>query len=161
MLRHLSPSWQRLLPALLAWRREVVALLLVFALATHPLWCVMASLACSEPSTALTSLAWAPVASTKTGPQLAPTFVAPHPHGDICCGNADEHFALNTASLAALFKISFLFLPLVWAVLLVFVALVPRGAMVFGRDGPLCIRPLHSRLIRASLPHRAPPVLLF
>jgi hypothetical protein len=166
MARLLSFLWQRVLPALFVRRKDIVAVLLAFTLTTHPFWCAMNFWAGSNTQLGRTLLVAPAALAQVTKPPASATIstvtASPIPYGDVCCGNADERAVLNASSPAALPELLLVLLPLLWvALLLVFIPLLPRGAMVFGRDGPVRVRPLHSRLIRASLPHRAPPVLLF
>lgn len=162
MARLLSFLWQRFLFALFVRRKDIVTLLLAFTLSTHPFWCAMSFWTGSEAQSARTFLAAsATIAPISAVIPIVTSYAAPIPYGDVCCGNADERAVLNASAPAELPELLLVCLPLLWVALLVFIALLPRGAMVFGRDGPVRVRPLHSRLIRASLPHRAPPVLLF
>lgn len=138
-----------------------VALLLAFLLATHSFWCALGGSDCTDdlvPSTAQFSVS-TPVRSAVH--QLVLSVVShSHPLQSDACANVDE--TKNRAIVAGL---SFPAPLLLWvAVVFVVAALVamplPRCAAVFGRDGPVSVPPLHSRLVRASLPHRAPPVFL-
>ncbi len=138
-----------------------VALLLAFLLATHSFWCVLGASNCADdlvPGAARMSA----TTSLRSSVQQMVVSAVNHshaPHFDACCGNVDE------TQRAALAGESFSAPLLLWvAVVFVVAALLamplPRGASVFGRDGPVSVPPLHSRLVRASLPHRAPPVFL-
>ena len=137
-----------------------VALLLAFLLATHSFWCVLGASACADDPVpnAAQVLAATPLRSAVQQMVVSAVNHSHAPHFDVC-DNVDEtqRAALAGESFSA---------PLLLWVAVVFVAAallatpLPRGASVFGRDGPVSVPPLHSRLVRASLPHRAPPVFL-
>lgn len=139
-----------------------VAFLLAFLLLTHSFWCVLGSAVCADDiaprfagATALT-----PVRAAVN--QMVMSAVG-HSHvgRHDACANTDE--TKNRAVSA----VSLVCAPLLLLVIVVYVMAalkampLPRRASVFGRDGPVSVPPLHSRLVRASLPHRAPPVFLF
>ena len=139
-----------------------VAFLLAFLLLTHPFWCVLGSAACPD-DTASRSSGTAALTSVRSAVNQMVMSAAGHSHfgHEDACANTDE--AKNRAVSAVLPALAPLFLLVI--VVYVMAALVamplPRRAAVFGRDGPVSVPPLHSRLVRASLPHRAPPVFLF
>lgn len=132
-----------------------VAILIAFLLATHTLWCDLAGSDC-DSDTAPSGFV---VGATAHAP--AAVSVVTHTHlDDDACGGMDES-QLKVVAHAVLHAP-----PLVWvavvfddAAALGSVTLSQRVA-VSGRDGPVRVPPLHSRLVRASLPHRAPPVRL-
>ena len=137
-----------------------VALLLAFLLATHSFWCVLGASNCADdlvPGAARMSAS----TSLRSAVHQVVVNAVNHSHGphfDVC-DNVDE------TQRTAFAGVSFPAPLLLWvAVVFVVAALLsmplPRGAAVFGRDGPVSVPPLHSRLVRASLPHRAPPVFL-
>ena len=138
-----------------------VALLLAFMVATQTFWCGMSGSDCDCDFT----VNIAQVATAASSPALVHgAFLSAGNHSPLrqadLCSNVDE-----TKSRAVFAGLS-LVAPLLLLVTIVYVmaALVmmplPRRAAVFGRDGPVSVPPLHSRLVRASLPHRAPPVFL-
>lgn len=138
-----------------------VALLLAFLLATHSFWCALGGSDCVDdllPNAARFSAAATSLRSS-VHQMVVSAVNHSHPIQPDICANADETQRMAFAG------VSFAAPLLLWvAVVFVVAALLamplPRGAAVFGRDGPVCVPPLHSRLVRASLPHRAPPVFL-
>ena len=131
-----------------------VALCLVFLLATHAFWCGLAGAVC-ETDTAPAS------AMNATRAVAAVAMVVTHSHlnSDACAG-VDETKSRASAAAPVLVAPALIWIALVWVMAAsVAVALWQRAA-VFGRDGPVCVPPLRGRLVRASLPHRAPPVFL-
>ena len=133
-----------------------VALWLVFLLATHAFWCGLSGAACESDG----APGGEARAMSATHAVAAVTMVVTHSHSatDVCAG-VDETKARAFAA-APLVAPALIWIALVWVVAAsVAVALWQRAA-VFGRDGPVCVPPLRGRLVRASLPHRAPPVFL-
>jgi len=138
-----------------------VAFLLAFLLLTHSFWCVLGSAACADDVASRSS--GAALTSVRSAMNQMVMSAAGHSHfgHKDACGSTDE--AKNRAVSAVLPSLA----PLLLLVIVVYVMAallvipLPRRASVFGRDGPVSVPPLHSRLVRASLPHRAPPVLLF
>lgn len=139
-----------------------IALLLAFMVATQTFWCGLGGSDCDCDFT----INIAQVSTVTSSPAVVHGAIvsasnqSPLRQADVC-SNVDE--TKNHAVFAGLSFIA----PLLLLVTIVYVmaALVmmplPRRAAVFGRDGPVSVPPLHSRLVRASLPHRAPPVFLF
>lgn len=133
-----------------------VALWLAFLLATHAFWCGLAGSLCESDSAPSALISQIAQPSAHVGVP-----VASHTHlsEDICAG-VDESQTRAVATISALPAPVLVWIALVFlAVALTLLALTQRAA-VFGRDGPVSVPPLHSRLVRASLPHRAPPVFL-
>lgn len=80
-------------------------------------------------------------------------------HGDICCAGTDETHVLT--ALVAFSPPIFTVTLVVWALLLLMLLpLAPGAAAMRGRDGPASIPYPAIEIIRACLPHRAPPVFL-
>ncbi len=137
-----------------------VALWLVFLLATHTFWCGLAGSDCQTdimPGAALS-------AATRAIATVA--MVVTHSITGITdtdvCASVDENMNLPCAFAPLVVAPALLWIALVRVVAVaasVVVALWQRAA-VFGRDGPVSVPPLVGRLVRASLPHRAPPVTL-
>ena len=141
-----------------------VALLLAFLLATQTFWCGLAGSECEcDPLPGLRQIAALTASHSPTSQAILSAVTHSQPWLSDLCAGVDE--TKNRALFAGLSLVAPL---LLWTVV-VFVCLLnalrktplPRGAAVFGRDGPVSVPPLHSRLVRASLPHRAPPVFLF
>lgn len=129
-----------------------MAILLAFLLATHAFWCGLDGSDCEfdiVPS-ALRSIAHS----------CAHVSTATHAlvNDDFCAGMDQTVMRAAQIVWAAPAPV------LIWLALVFLAALLsfepPQRAAIFDRDGPVCVPPLHSRLVRASLPHRAPPVSL-
>ena len=132
-----------------------VALWLVFLLATHAFWCGLAGAVCETD----TAPAGPAVSAVVTRAVAAMIVTHSHLNSDVCAG-VDETKSRVSAAAPLLAAPALIWIALVWVVAAsVAVALWQRAA-VFGRDGPVCVPPLVGRLVRASLPHRAPPVFL-
>ena len=138
-----------------SFRASGVAILLAFLLATHAFWCGLAGSACESdiaPSGFVTGIA----AQTSA---VASIVTHAHLSEDICAG-VDEAKTRALAIVSAVPAPTLIWVALIFvAVALTLPALAQRAA-VFGRDGPVRVPPLVGRLVRASLPHRAPPVFL-
>ncbi len=138
-----------------------VAFLLAFLLLTHSFWCVLGSVAGADDMASRSSGATLRSFRFDVSQMLVSATGHSHFGHEDACGSTDE--AKNRAVSADLPALA----PLLLLVIVVYVMVallavpLPRRAVVFGRDGPVSIPPLHSRLVRASLPHRAPPVFLF
>lgn len=136
-----------------------VALWLAFLLATHAFWCGLAGSDCEfdlvPDSLALSAVTTSPVAT------VAMVVAHSQPSDDFCaCVDETQNSVAPTSLVVAPLL---LWVALAWVVALVVAPLVValwQRAAVFGRDGPVCVPPLVGRLVRASLPHRAPPVFL-
>lgn len=140
-----------------------VALLLAFLLATHSFWCALGGSDCPDdlsPGSAQIAALRAP--RTAAHQVVAAALTHTHPGFSDLCSATDETKNRAVSALTALPAPLLIWVALAFVVAaLLLVIPVPRGALVFGRDGPVSVPPLHSRLVRASLPHRAPPALLF
>ncbi len=124
-----------------------VALLLAFVLATHVFWCSLAAPPC-ESGRAL------------VGASIASQIVTHHHlDADICAG-MDEAKSRISAAVSPFVAPVLLWGALVFLAATLNLTALFQCAQVFGRDGPVSVPPLFSRLMRASLPHRAPPVFL-
>ena len=138
-----------------SFRTSGVALWLAFLLATHAFWCGLAGSDCQTdimPSGAAIS-----AVSTRA---VAAVTVVTHSHfaTDVCAG-VDETQSRAAAPLVV--APTLFWIALVWVVAASVIVTLWQRAAVFGRDGPVSVPPLQGRLVRASLPHRAPPVFLF
>ena len=91
----------------------------------------------------------------------AVTMVVTHSHSvaDVCAG-MDETKGRAFADAPLVVAPILIWIALVWVAAASVLVVLWQRAAVFGRDGPVRVPPLVGRLVRASLPHRAPPVFL-
>ena len=143
-----------------SFRTSGVALWLVFLLATHAFWCGLAGSNCETdiaPESAISAVA------TRAVAMVAMVVTHSITDTDFCAG-VDENMNLPCALAPLVVAPALVWIALVWVVAApvapASVLALWQRAAVFDRDGPVCVPPLHGRLVRASLPHRAPPVTL-
>ena len=131
---------------------------LAFLLATHAFWCGLAGSDCEfdlvPDSLALSAVTTSPVAT------VAMVVAHSQPSDDFCACVDETQNSVAPAPLVVAPLLFWIALALVWVVAASGIVALWHRAAVFGRDGPVCVPPLIGRLVRASLPHRAPPVSL-
>lgn len=136
-----------------------VAMLLACMLWTHWLLCLFNSNVLTCQDTPARGSSHPAVSMHMSHGPACQSAALPTSYGDICCKGIDELRILTAFIVFAAPRV--LVTSVVWAALLSMLApLVPIAAAIYGRDGPTSVPLLRSLLIRACLPHRAPPVYL-